>query len=140
MSDRSLLEHLALSQTVDAPVASMDKAPQFVHEALDLTQPSIRLLHILPGQGKDLVQCTLETVRRNDWPSYVCLSYTWGEPQPLHTILVNGRPLGVRSNLYNFLRLARKLNIKQRLWIDAVCIDQENVLERNHQVCSRTRR
>ena len=40
----------------------------------------------------------------------------------------------VRDNLWNFLRLARKLKIIDWLWIDAVSIDQETVSERNHQV------
>jgi hypothetical protein len=106
---------------------------KFIHEPLDLTKSTIRLLQIHPRRGEDTIQCTLKRVSRRD-ASYVCLSYTWGEPQPAHRILVNHKWLDVRENLYNFLWLARKIGIKYWLWIDACCIDQENVLERNHQV------
>ena len=40
----------------------------------------------------------------------------------------------VRGNLFDFLKLTRKLKIKDWLWIDALAINQDNILERNHQV------
>jgi hypothetical protein len=65
---------------------------------------------------------------------YTALSYTWGDATPLHTIVVNDQTLQVRHNLWNFLQTARKSGLKEYLWIDALCIDQEQLQERNHQV------
>lgn len=67
-------------------------------------------------------------------PSYSCLSYTWGDPNALFTILMNGRPCQVRKNLWDFLGMARTQLDDKTFWIDALCIDQENTAERNVQV------
>ena len=98
-----------------------------------LTHSSIRILKILPGLPDDTVSCELKHVPRQD-DGYVCLSYMWGDESDCHPITVNGKRHLVRRNLWNFLRLARKLKISDWLWIDAVCIDQSNIDERNHQV------
>jgi hypothetical protein len=50
-----------------------------------------------------------------------------------HTIFINDQAYSIRTNLFTFLRYARKRSLGW-LWIDAVCIDQENVMERTHQV------
>jgi hypothetical protein len=67
---------------------------------------------------------------------YKALSYTWGSPeQDRHHIVVDGKLLEVRENLYDFFGIYRKKWKKCRtLWIDAICIDQSNTHERNHQV------
>ncbi|KAF1839723.1 hypothetical protein BDW02DRAFT_604326 [Decorospora gaudefroyi] len=85
---------------------------------------------------------------------YTCLSYVWGPTSPSHIIMLNDKPFAVRQNLWEFLRIAssrsaRKKNVSIQwqpevpfnferitaaLWIDALCIDQENTSERNHQV------
>ena len=53
-------------------------------------------------------------------------------------IVCNGRTILVTENLYNFLSLFARdpanYPLPRPWWIDALCIDQENVLERNDQV------
>jgi len=66
--------------------------------------------------------------------SYMCLSYAWGDPQNHRTIRVNGKSFKVRRSLWKFLNIARHTLYDTFLWIDALCIDQENTSERNHQV------
>jgi hypothetical protein len=65
---------------------------------------------------------------------YTALSYMWGKAIAEHTISLNGTPYLVRKNLWNFLHRARKDDFEGYLWIDALCIDQGTVRERNHQV------
>ena len=122
------------------PAAASDKDPlashkAFIYEPLDLSQPTIRVLQILPGRSTDPIMCTLKQVRREE-DGYVCLSYMWGDDSNCRSILVNCRRLQVRANLYAFLRLARKLKIRDWLWIDAISINQSasDAKERNHQV------
>jgi hypothetical protein len=67
-------------------------------------------------------------------PGYKCLSYTWGEPCEGREILLNGCTFRVRDNLFEFLDIARRLFPMEFLWVDAICIDQNNVAERGHQV------
>jgi hypothetical protein len=51
-------------------------------------------------------------------------------------ILVDGKSFQIRVNLWNFLHTTqiKLISASQSLWIDAICIDQTDVLERNHQV------
>ena len=66
-------------------------------------------------------------------PVYECLSYTWGdEPADKH-ITINGQQFLVRKNLFNALRHLRQ-KTPRALWIDAICINQEDVEERSKQV------
>jgi hypothetical protein len=44
-------------------------------------------------------------------------------------------PLTIRKNLWDFLSIYQsRVTPESRIWIDAICIDQENTKERNHQV------
>ncbi|KAH7407080.1 heterokaryon incompatibility protein-domain-containing protein [Phaeosphaeria sp. MPI-PUGE-AT-0046c] len=65
---------------------------------------------------------------------YQALSYTWGDPPANYFIELDGTPFTVRENLWDFLHQARKSSVTGYLWIDAICIDQTTVGERNHQV------
>ena len=108
----------------------------FKHDPLDREQISIRVLRVLPERSEQgYIQCTMRHTDIED--QYECLSYVWGDPSSEHhRILVNGHVFWVRDNLWKFLSVAvstpryRSFN----LWVDAICIDQNNVLERNHQV------
>lgn len=51
-----------------------------------------------------------------------------------HTIELEDIFFRVRQNLWDFLYRARANGITGYLWIDAICIDQTRVRERNHQV------
>lgn len=105
----------------------------FKHEPLDLTRPSIRLLEVLPGVTKTgHIRCRLRHATVD--AEYSCLSYTWGPPDAGFVLLVNGKFLRVRKNLFDFLHVAQQQSAGLLLWIDAVCIDQDNTGERNHQV------
>ncbi|KAI1449094.1 HET-domain-containing protein [Annulohypoxylon stygium] len=66
--------------------------------------------------------------------SYDALSYTWGDLQKTNEIIVDEKTLGVTRNLYLALMKLRSPTEPRCLWIDAICIDQGNVQERNHQV------
>jgi hypothetical protein len=63
---------------------------------------------------------------------YKALSYTWGDAASLEIIELGGKPFTVRRNLWTFLDRARKDRFEGYLWIDALCIDQSTISERNH--------
>jgi hypothetical protein len=123
-----------------------EETESFQHEALDQSKRSIRLIRVLPQLSHGgLIQCSVihTTI---DAASWTCLSYRWGTSQPLsdRIILLNGRSFLVHENLFNFLQLlqlSERHNMqtlaelsKTLYWIDAMCIDQRNNRERNHQV------
>jgi hypothetical protein len=64
-------------------------------------------------------------------PQYAALSYTWGPKPDPHTILptiqLNGEPFDVRQNLHDALyQIEASKLIDQYLWVDAICINQDN--------------
>ncbi|KAH7087984.1 heterokaryon incompatibility protein-domain-containing protein [Paraphoma chrysanthemicola] len=104
----------------------------FAYDPLDLTKRSIRLIRVLPNVSDEgQIQCELRHASIDT--EYICLSYVWGPPDEGYRITINGRVHTIRENLFQFLRVARRKNMKW-LWIDALCIDQANNFERNHQV------
>lgn len=67
--------------------------------------------------------------------SYEALSYVWGKSSGKCTITLDGKKgVPVTDNLYAALRRLRRPDRRRVLWVDAVCIDQKNVVERNWQV------
>lgn len=106
----------------------------------------IRILTLLEhgGQPDSSIECTLGThilspAVDNDRDPYEALSYNWGTGQIDRQIKIyvgNSRPcnFGVRSNLYAALKRLRLRDAPRPLWIDAICIDQENPEEKNAQV------
>ncbi|KAF2635438.1 HET-domain-containing protein, partial [Massarina eburnea CBS 473.64] len=125
----------------------------FSHEALDHTQRSIRLTNIPPNLSpKGRIQRSIKNAifatrsdnsvtdtRSLDYTirqEYICLSYVWGAPSGTHYIDLNGRKFGVQKNLWDFLNNARTMSgsCGKKFWIDAIYIDQDNVLERNQQI------
>lgn len=74
---------------------------------------------------------------RFPWGDYMALSYVWGDPSKKKEIFVNGRSVQVTANLEAALQALRDFpRIIQgfRLWIDALCINQDDLVERSVQV------
>lgn len=95
---------------------------------------NIRLIRILPGQFSDPIQGELILCSLSDHPSYEALSYTWGDPESTCPIAINGSSLQVTTNLASALRHIRTPDSPRVLWIDAICINQRDFVERSHQV------
>jgi hypothetical protein len=92
----------------------------------------IEVLPAYPGDESEVIRCKLR--HGTIYDTYICLSYVWGSRPDVSVIDVNGRSFHVQSNLRDFLSVARDKYPNQPFWIDAICIDQSNNLERNHQV------
>ncbi|KAJ4317398.1 hypothetical protein N0V84_007375 [Fusarium piperis] len=107
----------------------------YEYEALAGGPDSIRLLELLPGTRQEDVACNLiEYSLDSRLQKYDALSYVWGDKTNLTPIQINGHTVMVTTNLRTALFNIRKLDQPCTLWVDAICIDQNNVLERNHQV------
>jgi hypothetical protein len=107
---------------------------EFIYEPLDSTSDQIRLLDIAPGRPGRPVECTLETIRVGDDLEWQALSYVWGETQANLSINVNGKSVQVADNLFDALHRIRSATARVRLWVDALCIDQNNPVEKTQQV------
>jgi len=123
-------------ERVSSQYPRLDIAPDFRHQSFDLERPGFRLMRLLPGSG-NLIQCVVFQVwfdERENAITYEALSYTWGDSKDLQVILVNGARFFVTKNLWSTLRYLRLERSDRVLWVDAVCIDQENYREKGHQV------
>ena len=58
----------------------------------------------------------------------------WDHTSPKDTIELNGTLFLVGHSLWTFLDEMRSQGRFRTYWIDAICIDQSNIQERNHQV------
>lgn len=108
----------------------------FEYEPIDLEDRSFRLVQLSRGRNGP-IQCNLFHALFQDTESiieYEALSYTWGDLKKSHSIEINGRRMMVTVNLFRALWHLRSPNRDRILWIDAICIDQENWKERGHQV------
>lgn len=96
--------------------------------------PATRLLTLLPGKYADMIHCKLELCTLDADPNYQALSYCWGDPQEHAVILCNGEGLDVTLNLHSALQSIRHETESKVLWVDAICINQDNVEEKSQQV------
>ena len=98
-----------------------------------LADNEIRVLQFLPSER---LACRLIHVNLDNPPSYSALSYTWGEPLFSRVIIVNDQILPITENLYNALSYVENLlrGSEQSLWVDTICINQDNLQERSIQV------
>jgi ankyrin repeat protein len=99
----------------------------------------IRLLRIKAGTGNEPLHCQL--VKRPLWDAgnYSALSYSWGTEPPLSEVFVESRNISrflfpVSPHLLSALKRLRNEHSVVDVWIDAICINQSNVVERAAQV------
>ncbi|KAK4164711.1 hypothetical protein QBC43DRAFT_317354 [Cladorrhinum sp. PSN259] len=100
---------------------------------------NIRLLHLLPHEGDgDPIRCQLfEYPFQDRWERrdlYEALSYCWGAPDKPFSIYIGQHYLPVTASLHAALLRLRHPLIGRILWIDAVCINQEDKVEQAQQV------
>lgn len=97
----------------------------------------IRLIYLQGARSKnDTIRCELRTISllKATPHSFQALSYVWGTMDDGQRILVNGTSIRCTKNLYSALLHIRQVFGSTVLWIDAICINQSNIQERNHQV------
>ncbi|KAI6083118.1 heterokaryon incompatibility protein-domain-containing protein [Hypoxylon rubiginosum] len=95
----------------------------------------IRLLTLLPAESEaDAIHCKLDIVALADCPTYEALSYCWGPQSPQYSIDCDGLSFTVGENLHSALSHLRHVNEDRKLWIDAICINQNDLSEKADQV------
>jgi Heterokaryon incompatibility protein (HET) len=94
---------------------------------------SIRLVQIHAGDSATNLTCDIIQAKLGEAPPYEAISYTWGPTEHLQTIPCGpeGANIAVTQNCESVLRRLRDPNSPRLVWIDAICIDQGNVGERN---------
>lgn len=107
------------------------------YSALQSSWKQIRLVHLEPSADFSApVVCTSQTVSLFDKPSYIALSYCWGERTDISAISFNGvAGFTLPRNLETGLRHLRSGTEVKILWADSISINQDpNLPEKNQQV------
>lgn len=124
-----------------------------------ITENQIRLLMVNPGETPDDIFVSLKTIAISDLKQsyeYEALSYHWGDGDakyPIYVrdvfeagkvktmdevVLLGMKRLYVKPNLYKALKALRRNDVEVILWVDAICIHQENEVEKKFQVAKMT--
>lgn len=108
--------------------------PEFPYHPLE--PESIRLVRLQPWSTADDVHCSLSHYHDyyGQHCKYMALSYCWGDTSNLKAITLNGRPFHISANLWHAIAALHTHDAIISWWIDAICINQRNVVERNAQV------
>lgn len=105
------------------------------HLTAPIEPGEFRLIELAPSAESDIIELRLRSYSLDGgYPEYIALSYAWGQNVRDKFISLNGTRFSVGNNLWCFLHHMRLRNQYVNFWIDAICIDQSNVMERNHQV------
>jgi hypothetical protein len=95
-----------------------------------------RLLIVHPDKLGSPITADLQESDLSDPPFYSALSYVWGQEPALHPITIDYNvKVWIRPNLFHALQRIRARNTgKFRVWVDSLCINQSDDVERNEQV------
>jgi hypothetical protein len=122
----------------------------FIYRSLDEARSEIRLLRIRKRKRDrlssvsttksslesydQLLSCNLECASLHDRPKYTALSYVWGDASDTLPILLGGHRIQITRSLSEALhQLVLDPTIGQ-LWVDAICINQQDDQEMGWQV------
>lgn len=95
-------------------------------------QGNIRLLRLEPHD--DRVTLSLFSASLEDKPYYEAISYTWGDANKRKEIRCSDQLVTVSENLYDALRHLRCTDRSRTLWVDGICINQGDTLEKSAQI------
>jgi hypothetical protein len=139
-SEPPLESGLSLAQGTSTVTSSATDRPNVWKRCpLPHNGDKIRLLKLYPPSkcSDDILEAKL--IVRNDDEPYEALSYTWGFKGHSSSIRICSgvgkfEEFDIQANLESALRQLRRAHSYRLLWADAICIDQENPEEKNHQV------
>ena len=117
--------------------------PNFQYDQIDAVHT--RLIKLDCNEPGARITITLRTVPFKDLGTkhlFEAISYHWGDEIASNTILVRNfnadqvrpREIKVRHNFYQGLQHLRMPNMDVWLWVDALCINQQNLREKDIQV------
>lgn len=124
-------------ETVNIPSLESNRMQSGVYGQLQ--ENEIRILEIIPGIERDDIHCRLKYIKLDGKTEYSALSYTWGYPRKRKSqVIIDGHPMEVTENCKLALQELRKEamieSTTQMIWIDALCINQNNNSERTQQI------
>ena len=138
-----------------------DITEEMIYQSLTGTH-DIRVLELYAGESEDELSCSLHicsvlfeypvehvtelgtqyrphTLHATSCTSgtpvwYTALSYVWGNPALVKTMTCNGKNFAITKNLDLALHHLRRTDVSIMLWVDQICINQDDLQEKGQQV------
>lgn len=131
-----------MSQTSEATVdmsastiiSTLEPEHPFEYAPLDASRREIRIVELLPGESQDRLSCAVHHTRLDERISYETVSYVWGDSSIRSECLLNDCAIEIPISSANVLKQSRLESNSRHLWIDALCINQNDPKERDEQV------
>jgi hypothetical protein len=105
-----------------------------------LPEGNIRLLKLLPHRDItgplqcSLIEYPLDDLVESNHHLYDSLSYVWGSPEMSQSISIDDCYIPITTNLHTALLHLRDRFLERIIWVDAICINQQDLSERGSQV------
>jgi Heterokaryon incompatibility protein (HET) len=95
----------------------------------------IRIIQIFPGCGTEKLVCSIKHTSLDKGVPYDAISYTWGSSSQLKTMEChNEGHLQITETLHGALLRFRLRDCPVTFWVDQLCINQDDIIERSAQV------
>jgi Heterokaryon incompatibility protein (HET) len=113
----------------------MELAGTDAYRPLNPSKQEFRLLTLLSSPDfSATLQAELQVVEIGSSPQYEALSYVWGTAVFERDVYIERRRYPIAEHLDYALRYLRHRDRNRVLWVDALCINQHDTIERNGQV------
>lgn len=134
---------------IRTPITTYNGVPrELLRKAQIVIGDEIRVLDLRRGTREDPLVGSLRKVRLSDPIVYEPLSYTWtdyddstisdneAEFEAIQTIFLENADtfVNIGTNCEKALRSIRKTTTDRRIWVDAICVNQDDPEERSRQV------
>ncbi|CZR68827.1 uncharacterized protein PAC_18727 [Phialocephala subalpina] len=122
----------AIGQGQSSLRATPSQPKEYIYRPLE-SHKHIRVLSC-SSDGKI---CSLQHESLDNVVPYFAMSYAWGDPETTSHMIVDGKILRISKNLSEFLSEWFKRPDRARgtrIWIDAICINQQDLIEKSQQV------
>ncbi|TAQ89308.1 hypothetical protein B7494_g2370 [Chlorociboria aeruginascens] len=100
-----------------------------IYEYSALPEGYFRLLTIV-SVDNEKITCEIENFLFDKAPEYTALSYAWGNPLASDMIICDGKSLAITPHLHGAFQHLYALDPITKVWIDAVCINQADHIEK----------
>lgn len=134
----------SIIDSVFRPVSLIEALqPSRDYRELDKERKEIRILELFPKEfreqtRRECVSCYTRTISiepsSGSFTPYTALSYAWGNPEKTVPIYLDNKLVQVTQNLSVALQQFEQNDLALRIWVDAVCINQNDEKEKSHQV------
>ncbi|MBE3046757.1 HET domain-containing protein [Candidatus Bathyarchaeota archaeon] len=117
-------------------MAPWDSGPFYREHILPIGSRQIRLLHIQPAASPTArLQAHLSVCSLDEPEDFEALSYVWeSQKEKPQCINIEGHEMPITQSLASAFRHLRTRDSPRCVWVDAICINQQDTAEKGDQV------